>query len=135
MRAMAIALGFLACGRPQPVEVHASFSYTAAQERSAIVSVFPKSILAQMGGTLVDPYPPTLPRVILDVTMLERARVDFSSQNLPSGGARFSGLRGALGGALLPAPSELRVYAGPAGSLALNAAGVVLLGRGPWQAN
>ena len=133
MKFSAAALLCLCACNARPVEVHAGFSFSGPQERAALVQAIPHSILVDAGG-LPDPWPDTQPRLLLDLEILERARIDFTAANLTSDAAkvRVSGVRAKVAAGLQAAPAELRVYAGPVGAATATSTGVVLLARGAW---
>ena len=127
----ALAFG---CG-PQPIDIKTSFAFTAAQERDALKQQMPPALLTAVGGAIPDPWPATAPRLLVDLLVVARGRVDLKASGVDP--SRWAALRvravrarttGAVG-LLLPQPAELLLFAGPLGSASLAATGVRRLAR------
>lgn len=144
MRAPALAallaawIGASACG-PQPVEARANFSFGEALARQSLEQQMPAALLAQLGGALPDPWPAGAPRLVLDLQVLSRVKLDLKGAGLSTSGFQALRLRAlratsavAAGDAPLPRPTELLLFAGPLGAASLSEPGVRRLARGAW---
>ena len=129
---VALAAG---CG-PQPLEVKASFTVGQNDTRAALKAQMPPALLASVGGALPEAWPATAPRLLVDLLVLSRSRVELTAGGVDR--SKFAALRlrsvqsttsGPLG-LILPQPSELLLFAGPAGAASLSDPGVRRLARG-----
>lgn len=122
------------CG-PQPVDIKTNFAFTAAQERAALKLQMPPALLASVGGAVPDTWPQSAPRLIVDLLVAARGRIDLKASGVdPSKWAalRIHAVRTRSSGPvglLLPRPAELLLFAGPLGASSLSATGVRRLAR------
>ena len=131
----ALCVGAIGCG-PQPIDVKTSFAFTAAQQRAALKQQMPAALLASVGGAVPDAWPPAAPRLLVDLLVIGRARIDLKAAGVDP--ARYAALRVRAvrarttgpPGLLRPQPAELLLFAGPLGATSLSTTGVRRLARG-----
>ncbi len=131
----------VSCG-PQPLEIRAKFELNEALARRSLSEQMPALLLARVGGLLPDVWPPTAPRLVLDVQLLSRARLDLGAAGIDT--TTQSALRiksvvaqvGALAGGALyrPQPTELYLFVGPLNATSLSDPGVKRFARGAFPA-
>ena len=129
------ALALAGCG-PQPLEVKTTLTFTGPQAKAALKEQMPPALLAAVGGQVPDVWPASAPRLLLDLLLTSRGKLDLRGAGVDA--TKYAALRvkavraqSALPATLLrPQPTEYLLFAGPTGSSSLSDAGVLRLARG-----
>lgn len=134
----ALALApLLSCG-PQPLEVRAKFELNEALARRSLSDQMPSTLLAELGGILPDVWPQSAPRLVLDVQLLSRARLDLGAAGIDTKSQSALRIRSVLaqvgpladGPLYRPLPTELYVFIGPLNATSLSEPLVKRFARG-----
>ena len=132
---LCLSLASAGCG-PQAIDVRSPFSFSAEQARAALKQQMPPALLAAVGGALPEQWPADAPRLLVDLLVIGRARVELEAVGADP--SRFAALRlraarattGGPVGLIQPPPGELLLFAGPLGATSLSDPGVRRLARG-----
>jgi hypothetical protein len=133
----ALSLLVAACA-PQAIDVNAPFVVPSLLSRVSLEQQMPRALLLSVGGQLPDVWPAAAPRLIADLRVLSRVRVDLDSAGIDP--SRYSSVRlkavvatvGLASDPLLPQPTELAMWVGPAGATSTLSPGVSPLASGAW---
>ena len=128
-------LALAGCG-PQPLDVKTTLTFTGPQAKAALKEQMPATLLAAVGGQVPDVWPASAPRLLLDLLVTSRAKLDLSGAGVDP--AKYTALRvkavraqtALPAGPLRPLAAEYLLFAGPPGSGTLSAPGVLRLARG-----
>jgi hypothetical protein len=129
------ALGLAGCG-PQPLDVKTTLTFTGPQAKAALKEQMPPALLAAVGGQVPDVWPASAPRLLLDLLLTSRGRLDLKGAGVDPtkyGALRVKAVRAhsALpAGLFKPEPAEYLLFAGPAGTASLSDTGVLRIARG-----
>jgi hypothetical protein len=112
------ALPLVSCG-PQPVDIKTALTFSGAQAKAALKEQMPPALLTAVGGQVPDQWPLTAPRLLLDVLVTSRAKIDLAGAGVDA--TRFSAVRlhsitaHTTQGAspFAPQPAEYLLFAGP----------------------
>ena len=137
--ALLALLTLVACS-PQPVEVHTSLRFTAAQELDALRAALPPALLASLGGDVPFSWPDSAPPLLLRLEVFERARIDFTGSGSlsPSEVAAVRVKRVTarvplvIDFPLTPVPAELEILVAPFSATSPADPKALSLARGAW---
>jgi hypothetical protein len=129
------ALGLAGCG-PQPVDVKTTLTFTGPQAKAALKEQMPPALLAAVGGQVPDVWPASAPRLLLDLLVTSRGKLDLKAAGVEP--TKYVALRvkavraqtALPSGGLRPLPAEYLLFAGPPGASTLSDPGVLRLARG-----
>ncbi|MBS2022949.1 MAG: hypothetical protein JST92_11095 [Deltaproteobacteria bacterium] len=106
------------------------------QIRQSLHDQMPQALLEALGG-IPDPWPDGAPRLVMDLQVVVRARVDLANAGVVAAdypNVRVKGLTSRAGpastGLARPLPDELILFIGPVGAASLSDPGVKRFARG-----